>query len=206
MIKVGILPAAALPKLASDTAAPILAEEYSCSKLSPYHAPNISRAPTVTRSRLPIMSPEQKFRIHKPTKDELTELGQLVDNLENLIHSSQPFDEPLAILNDKLPSPVSVHDICSYNSSKSRDEFLRVHLTPAPHLFQNLADSEMIWLIEQILQHIEVDHLLHHYSRILEINASVPEGTLFDLPSFGDMGMPEDILVELRGRKRVFRL
>jgi hypothetical protein len=64
----------------------------------------------------------------------------------------------------------------------------------------------MIWIIEQMFGNLGKDYLLGFYSRILELNAQCPEGTVVGLPAFQEMGAPRTVLAQLRSTKRVFHL
>ena len=152
------------------------------------------------------MAIDDKFRFDEPADALLQELGDIVDHVEGAIHARLDYRVRLSELNSRLITPMTEEEICTYAASRSRDDFIRAHLTPDPHGHSDLTDQEMIWIIEQMLGNLDKDYLLHYYSRILEMNAACPEGTVMSLPAFQEMGDPGTILTQLRSTKRVFHL
>ena len=153
------------------------------------------------------MSLEQKFRFHKPTKEMLTEIGGLVDELEDLITTGQPYEEQLASLNQRLCRPVTAHDICSYYGASTRNEFVRAALVPQPHSFSGLRDEELLWLTTQAIERFDDLPRFTFYSQIVEHAIPPSDTSLFELIGDEEMSDPAEILSELRRRKRrVFQM
>ncbi len=153
------------------------------------------------------MTPEQRFAIESPNQELLGELGQLVDEIEELCHQKRPYTDRLNQLNARLSVPTAVEEICSYYGSCTRDEFLCSHLIPDPYQYKNLTDEERLWLIEQVMQNLSNDPLLAFYSAILETNTSSASGTVLHLVVFQNLNEPHQVLAELKkSRERVIRL
>ena len=153
------------------------------------------------------MSPEEKFAVEKPTQALLDELGELVDEVENLVHQKAPVADKLARLNARLSMPATVEEICTYYGACTRDEFLSTHLIPDPYQHKNLTDGEMLWLIGQVIENLANSPLVTYYSTILEANTSSPRGTVIDLIVFKDLSEPEQVLDKLKKSKgRVIHL
>lgn len=87
------------------------------------------------------MSPEKKFAVEEPNRALLDELGELVDQIENLAHQKVPCADKLDHLNARLSVPTTVEEICTYYGASTRDEFLRTHLIPNPYQHKNLTDA-----------------------------------------------------------------
>jgi len=152
------------------------------------------------------MRTKKKFHIPKPSRERLDSLGRLVDQIEEMRQQNQPFQATLDRLNQNLTVPTTTEEILAYPGSRTRDEFLAAHLIPDPYQHQNVTEDELIWLIEQILEHPD-DVRLSYYAKILEINTSAPEGTVADLVFYRDLRQARDILGELRRcEEKVIRL
>jgi len=147
------------------------------------------------------MDPEQKFKIPRPSPKLLKTLGELLDSIENSINNGDPYQANLKSLNETLSLPVDEYEICSYYGASTRDEFLRVRLMPDPHQFKEVNESELLWLISQILENVTDDALVFFYSRIVEINMSCPDGTLSDLIFQDGVEDPQEILEKLKETK-----
>jgi hypothetical protein len=153
------------------------------------------------------MSREEKFAIKEPEQLLLDELGELVEKIENLAHQQAPYADQLDLLNARLSLPTTVEEICTYYGAYTRDEFLANHLIPNPYQHKNLTDSEMLWLIAQVIKNLSYLPLVIYYSTILETNTSSPSGRVIDLIIFKNIKEPEEVLAELKkSRERVIHL
>jgi hypothetical protein len=157
--------------------------------------------------RLSTVPPEEKFAIEKPKQALLDELGELVDQIEDLAHQKAPYADKLNHLNARLPVPTTIEEICSYYGASTRDEFLSAQLIPNPYQHKNLTDTEMLWLISQVINNLSYTPLVIYYGTILETNTSSPRGRVIDLIVFENFKDPQQLLAELKkGRERVIRL
>ena len=153
------------------------------------------------------MSPEQKFRFHEPSKTLLSEIGELVDELEDLITTGQAYEGKLDSLNERLCRPVTAHDICSYYGASTRDEFVRGALVPLPHSFTDLHDEELLWLTARAISLCDDLPQFTFYAQIVEHAIPPSDTTVFELVMDEELTDPAEVLSELRRRKRrVFQM
>jgi len=156
---------------------------------------------------LSTMPPKEKFAIEKPKPALLQELGELVDEIENLAHRKASYADKLNHLNARLSVPTTIEEICSYYGACTRDEFLSTHLIPNPYQHKNLTDTEMLWLISQVSNNLSYTPLVIYYGTILETNTSSTRGRVIDLVVFKNIKEPQQVLAELKkGRERVIHL
>lgn len=138
---------------------------------------------------------------------EVSELGELVDEVEDLVTTGQPYEDKLVSLNQRLCRSVTVHDICSYYGASTRDEFVRSALVPEPYSFADLSDEELLWLTTQAISCVEDSPRCSFYSQIVEHAVRPSDTSLFELIFEEDMSDPQQVLSELRKReRRVFQM
>lgn len=136
----------------------------------------------------------QKFSLPVIPREKLKSLCSLVDSIEEKLHRKEQCIADLKNLNDELITPVNNYDILSYYGSMDIETFVLLRMLPDPREYLNLPEAELLWLINQIILHLDDDLLQKHYSRIVERNLLSPEGTVLKYIFEEDVDDPTEIL------------
>jgi hypothetical protein len=127
------------------------------------------------------MDKPDKFAIPEPSAALVSQAAALIAQIEEQALNSEEQTELLEELNCVLTSTVSLAEVLSYSGAEDTHSFVQRHLLPDPRQFSELSQLEIRWLVQEILNPAQDTRTLEYYSRILDCNFAVSDGTTVEI-------------------------